>query len=216
MCKGVIFDMDGVLIDSHPTHKKVWAQFLASVNKRVSEEDLDFVLDGRKREEILRYFLGNLSAKQVEEYGRRKDKLFSESASDLQTIPGVVEFLDVLDRAGIRMAVATCASLVRTRDILDVLGLFPRFEAIVTANDVVKGKPDPAIFIQAADCLKLSPGDLLVVEDAVSGVTAAKTAGMKCLGIAAEGRSGRLKEAGADCVIRDYRKISLAEVQQLF
>ena len=216
MCKGVIFDMDGVLIDSHPVHKKVWAQFLASMNMRVSPEDLDFVLDGRKREEILCHFLGELSTEQIREYGQRKHELFTESSKELRTISGVVQFLDALEGAGIRMAVATCADSARARDILTQLGLLTRFAAIVTANDVVKGKPDPAIFVRAAEQLDLSSGNLLVVEDAVSGVKAAKSAGMKCLGIAAEGRRDKLREAGADCVIPDYRKISLSQVQQLF
>jgi len=216
MCKGVIFDMDGVLIDSHPVHKKAWAQFLASLNRRVSDEELEFVTDGRKREEILRHFLGDLSSQRIGEYGRQKNELFKKSAEDLRTIAGVVEFLDTLEAASIRMAVATCASEVRAREMLDQLGLLSRFAAIVTANDVAKGKPDPEIFVRAAEQLKLAPQNLLVVEDAVSGVTAAKSAGMKCLGIAAEGRSNRLMKAGADCVVPDYREISLFQIRRLF
>jgi beta-phosphoglucomutase len=186
------------------------------LNKHVSGEELDFVLDGRKREEILCHFLGKLSPEQIRAYGQQKNELFKESAKDLRTVPGVVEFLDLLERVSIPMAVATSASSVRARDILALFGLLKRFKAVVTANDVVKGKPDPGIFVRAADYLKLGPQHLLVVEDAVSGVKAAKSAGMKCLGIAAEGRSDKLKGAGADTVIPDYRKISLSEIQRLF
>jgi beta-phosphoglucomutase family hydrolase len=216
MLKGVIFDMDGVLINSHPLHKKVWAQFLASVNKAVTEEELDFVLDGRKREEILRHFLGDLPADQIREYGKRKNAIYQESSSDLLTISGAVEFLDMLEKAGISMAVATSASSVRAHDILARLGILKKFTAVVTGNDVTKGKPDPEIFMQAADRLNLVPQDLLVVEDAVSGVMAAKSAGMKCLGIASDGRREKLEAAGADWVIADYKRISLADVKQLF
>jgi beta-phosphoglucomutase family hydrolase len=214
--EGVIFDMDGVLIDSHPVHKKVWAQFLASINRPVSDEELDFVLDGRKREEILRHYLGDLSPEQIQEYGRLKNELYRESEGDLQVVSGVLEFLDTLQAVGIRMAVATSASSVRAHDILDRLGLLPRFRAVVTANDVARGKPDPEIFVRAADQLKLFPRNLLVVEDAVSGVKGAKSAGMKCLGIAADGRGEKLRTAGADCVITDYRKMNLRQLQQLF
>jgi beta-phosphoglucomutase family hydrolase len=215
-CEGVIFDMDGVLIDSHPVHKKVWAQFLASLNMHVSDQELDYVLDGRRREEILRHFLGDLSPERIREYGQQKNELYKESERDLRMVSGIVEFLDTLQAAGIRMAVATSASSVRAHDILARLGILPRFRAVVTGNDVAKGKPDPEIFVQAADQLNLSPRNVLVVEDAVSGVKAAKSAGMKCLGIAVDGRKNSLREAGADCVIPDYRKISLREVQQLF
>lgn len=215
-CKGVIFDMDGVLIDSHPIHKKVWAQFLASLDRQVTEEELDFVLEGRKREEILRYFLGDLSVESIREYGKRKNRIYEETSRDLKTISGVEEFLGALASAGIPMAVATSASFVRARDTLAALGILPRFTALVTGNDVVKGKPDPEVFVRAAERLCRDPHDLLVVEDAVSGVKAAKSAGMKCLGIAVDGRSEKLRAAGADHVIPDYREFSLMQVQQLF
>ncbi|HET7101366.1 MAG TPA: HAD family phosphatase [Terriglobia bacterium] len=216
MCKGVIFDMDGVLIDSHPVHKKVWAQFLASVNRPVSDKELDFVLDGRKREEILRHFLGDLPAEQIREYGQRKDEIYEESSRNLKTISGVEEFLGMLESAGLPMAVATSASFARARGTLSELGILRRFSALVTGNDVVNGKPDPEVFVRAAERLNLAPRNLLVVEDAVSGVKAAKSAGMKCLGIAADGLGEKLRAAGADQVVPDYRRLSLLDVQQLF
>lgn len=208
--------MDGVLIDSHPIHKKVWSQFLASVHSPVSDEELDFVLDGRKREEILRHFLGDLSEDRLKEYGRQKNELYAESSKDLQTITGVEKFLASLEAAGLLMAVGTSASFQRARDTLATLGILPRFRALVTGNDVANGKPDPEIFLRAAERLNLAARNLLVVEDAVSGVKAAKAAEMKCLGIAANGRSAELREAGADHVIPDYSEISLEDVQQLF
>jgi beta-phosphoglucomutase len=208
--------MDGVLIDSHPVHKKVWAQFLTSLNRPVSEVELDFVLDGRKREEIMRHFLGNVPAEQMREYGQRKDEIYAESSINLMTIPGLEEFLCILEKAGLPMAVATSASFARARGTLDELGILPRFAALVTANDVVNGKPDPEIFLKAADRLGLAADSLLAVEDAVSGVRAAKTAGMKCLGIAADGRREKLRAAGADHIVHDYLGLSLQEVRRLF
>jgi HAD superfamily hydrolase (TIGR01509 family) len=216
LCKGVIFDMDGVLIDSHPIHKKVWTKFLASLNRPVTEEELDFVLDGRKREEILRHFLGDLSAERIRAYGQQKDRIYEETSRDLKTISGTEEFLGALESADIPMAVATSASFLRARDTLAALGILPRFTALVTGSDVVNGKPDPEIFVRAAERLDQDPHELLVVEDAASGVKAAKSAGMKCLGIATGGRRELLRAAGADCVIPDYREFSLPQVQRLF
>lgn len=215
-CKGVIFDMDGVLIDSHPVHKKVWRQFLASLDRPVTEQELDFVLDGRRREEILRHFLGELSAERIREYGQLKNRIYEKTTRELKTISGVEQFLGTLESAGIPMAVATSASFERARDTLAALGILPRFNALVTGNDVVKGKPDPEAFMRAAQRLDRDSHELLVVEDAVSGVKAAKSAGMKCLGIAAGDRIEILRAAGADHVVRDYRKVSLSEVHQLF
>ena len=215
-CRGVIFDMDGVLIDSHPVHKQVWSQFLASLDRPVTEKELDFVLDGRKREEILRHFLGDLSAQHIREYGRRKNRIYEKTTAELKTICGVEQFLATLESAGIPMAVATSASFERARDTLAALGILPRFSALVTGNDVVRGKPDPEVFMRAAERLDRGSHELLVVEDAVSGVKAAKSAGMKCLGIAAVDRVRILRAAGADHVVPDYRKISLDEVHRLF
>ena len=216
MFKGAIFDMDGVLIDSHSLHKKVWAKFLTSLNRPPTEEDLDFVLDGRKRGEILQHFLGDLSPEQLWEYGQRKDEIYWQFSTELRTITGVEEFLGALSAEGIPMAVATSASSGRARDTLAHLGILPHFSILITGDDVDKGKPDPEIFVRAAEKLDLTPKNLLVVEDAVSGVKAAKSARMKCLGIAANGRGELLSEAGADRVIADYREISLRDVQQLF
>ena len=216
MFKGAIFDMDGVLIDSHPLHKKVWAKFLTSLDRAPTEEDLDFVLDGRKRGEILQHFLGDLSPDQLWEYGQRKDEIYWQFSTELRTITGVENFLGALSAEGIPMAVATSASSGRARDTLAHLGILPHFSILITGDDVDKGKPDPEIFVRAAEKLDLTPKNLLVVEDAVSGVKAAKSARMKCLGIAANGRGELLSEAGADRVIADYREISLRDVQQLF
>ncbi len=82
--QGVIFDMDGVIVDSHPFHRRAWHKFLRSVGKDVSEEDLDFILDGRKRHEILRHFLGELSEPELANYGNCKDEFFQQVANRSQ------------------------------------------------------------------------------------------------------------------------------------
>ena len=83
MLKGVIFDFDGVIVDSHPAHKRAWIKFLESVGRSVSEEELQFILDGRKRDDILRHFLGALDAQKTAEYGLRKERFFLDEAVDL-------------------------------------------------------------------------------------------------------------------------------------
>jgi beta-phosphoglucomutase-like phosphatase (HAD superfamily) len=73
MLRGVVFDMDGVIIDSHPAHRLAWKAFLESVGRETRDEELDFILDGYKRAEILEHFLGKLAPEQIAEYGNRKD-----------------------------------------------------------------------------------------------------------------------------------------------
>lgn len=216
MLAGVIFDMDGVVVDSHPAHMRAWTRFFESVGREISERDLEFVLDGHRREDILRHYLGDLSADQMKTFGQRKDTLYREEARELKTISGLEEFMASLDGAGIPMAVGSSAARPRVEHTLEKLGLAQRFRAVVAGDDVRKHKPDPDVFEAAARGLGVEAERILVCEDAAVGVLAARSAGMKCLGIAAAGRGLRLKQAGADRVVMDFTEVRLQEMRELF
>lgn len=216
MLGGVIFDFDGVIVDSHAAHMKAWKAFLLSKGKTFDDADLSFVREGAKREEILKHFLGELSPEQIASYGLEKDKLFQASARELKLVPGFTEFLLQLDSADLPSAVATSGSRSRVEQTLETLNLCKCFRTIVTGNDVEWGKPAPDLFVLAAQALRIDPNRILVFEDAVAGVLAAKTAGMKCVGIAANGREFLLKQAGADLVIEDFAHTRLDDVRSLF
>lgn len=216
MLRGVVFDMDGVVINSHPAHRAAWRGFLESIGKNTSDTELDFILDGRKREEILEYFLGKLDPEQIAEYGHRKDELLRSHASRLEPMVGVVEFLDYLRNSGVRMALATSASRRRACGTLEELRLAHYFQTIVTGDEVTAGKPDPAIYRLAVARMQESPDSLLAVEDAVSGVKAAKGAGLRCIGVAHNGRGELLRAAGASPVIEDFRTLSLTQLEACF
>jgi len=209
MIQGVIFDMDGVIIDSHPVHLDAWRKFLATVGKSVSSEELGFILEGRRREDILRHFLGHLPAAKVAEYGRQKDLFFQQNFQNVKLIPGVDELLANLATLGLQTAVATSASAGRTWGTLRRLGLDKEFVVIVTGDDVTAGKPDPEIYMLAAERMNLAPQHLLVLEDAPCGVQAAKSAGMKCIGVSTNGRAELLRQCGAEFVIPDFRSLSM-------
>ena len=213
MLRGVVFDMDGVVIDSHPAHRAAWKSFLESLGRSTSDEELDFILDGRKREEILEYFLGKLDSEQIADYGHRKDELLRSHANRLEPMSGVVEFLDHLCNSGVRMALATSAGRRRACGTLDDMGLTHYFETIVTGDEVAAGKPDPAIYRLAAERMQELPDCLLAVEDAVSGVKAARGAGMRCVGVAHSGRADLLRQAGANPIIEDFRTLTLAQLE---
>ncbi len=204
--------MDGVIIDSHPAHRSAWKSFLRSLNITTSDEELDFILDGRKREEILKHFLGELGAEQIADYGSQKDELLRTGGREIQPVAGVVEFLEDLARTGIRTALATSAGRRRAQGTLRELGLARYFDAVVTGDDVIAGKPDPAIYRLAAERLQQPPASLIAVEDAVSGVKSARSAGMRCLGVADAGRAASLRAAGAYAVIEDFRSFSFDQL----
>jgi len=216
LLRGIVFDMDGVVIDSHPAHRRAWQKFLHTVGREVTDAELDFVLDGRRRDDILCYFLGELNPAQIAQYGALKDEMLQQLGEDLRPLPGIIEFLQSLSDAGIRIALATSAGRRRTRGTLEELGLAHYFEAVVTGDEVGKGKPDPAIYRLTAERLDETPESLLVVEDAVSGVKSARAAGMRCLGVASPQRAEALRDAGADPIISDFRSISLARLRASF
>ncbi|HKW76836.1 MAG TPA: HAD family phosphatase [Terriglobales bacterium] len=216
MLRAIIFDLDGVVADSHPAHKRAWSELLASLGRIVSAQDLEYVVEGRKRDEIMRHFLGELTREQLGEYGTRKDSLFAHYSADLQPVAGVGEFLEQVRAAGIVTALASSAGRRRVEANLEQLGLAAYFQFVVTGDDVIRGKPDPALFTMAAKELRVSSEETLVCEDAVNGVQAAKAAGMKCLAITSPGREMVLKAAGADKIVRDFTHIPLDELGRLF
>jgi len=215
MLRAAIFDMDGVIVDSHPVHKKTWRKFLESLGKEIDEEHLNFIMEGRKRDEILRYFLGELFDEQVRALGHQKEQLFREESADMKAIDGLREFLWQLSEAKIRLAVASSGSNGRVNYVLDLLDLRHYFQAIVTGDQVKYGKPDPTIFRVACDHLRVQPSETLVFEDSVSGVRAAKAAGMRCVGVATNGIIAILIEAGADHIIPDFSAIPFDLMREL-
>jgi beta-phosphoglucomutase len=214
--RAVIFDMDGVIVDSHPAHRVAWRHFLHDLGREVSDQDLDFILDGRKRREILRHFLGELSESELQEHGKRKDEFFQRSGLQMKPIPGIGEFIRRLKKNKILTAVATSASLARTQSTLAGLHLTDHFDATITSNDIAEGKPDPAIYRLACERLNTSPQQAIAIEDAVSGIHAARGAGLGCLGIAKGDLAGQLKSAGAIDVIENFSGFSVRELKTLF
>jgi beta-phosphoglucomutase len=214
--RAVIFDMDGVIVDSHPAHRVAWRHFLRNLGREVSDHDLDFILDGRKRCDILRHFLGDLSETELLEHGKQKDEFFQRSGLEIQPIPGITEFLGRLKRSGILTAVATSASAGRTRSTLDRLQLNDHFTATVTGNEIAEGKPDPAIYRLACQRLDIPPESVIAIEDAVSGIQAARGAGLKCFGVARGDSAGKLRSAGAIHVIESFAGLSVNKLQELF
>lgn len=216
MLSGVIFDLDGVIVDSHPAHKQAWRMFLASLGRFVSESDLDFIFEGHRRREILVHFLGELSVAEIEEYGRKKDEFFRQACSLPEPVAGSVELIKSLEKAGLCIAVATSASRQRTQWTLEQLNIADCFEAVVTGDDVVQSKPDPAIYRLAAQRLSISPERLFAVEDSVCGVHSARSAGLRCLGIGLGANVHELLQAGADCVLPNLTDLSVNDLKEAF
>jgi beta-phosphoglucomutase len=211
----IIFDLDGVVADTHLLHARAWELLLKEESRKIDKEDLSVIREGRKREEILHRFFGELSREEAARLGARKEELFRRVSGDLKPTEGLVEFLDELEKSDIPKTVATSASRRRTEDILNQLSLAGRFVGVVTGDDVERGKPDPHVFLLAAKHFDLKVTDVLVIEDSPAGVRAAKAAGMKCVGLGTNGWARQLYEAGADYVIPKFSQASWQSVRDV-
>jgi beta-phosphoglucomutase len=204
MLKAVIFDLDGVVADSHPIHEAAWKTLLVEQGLDSVTLNLDFLYAGHPRREILRHYLGSLETPEMDRLGRRKDELYAARAHELRTKPGMQRVLLQLNQAGILCALATSAGQVRAHESLEQFGIAGDFSVIVTGEDAKSAKPAPDIFLLAAAKLGVAAKECVVVEDSVAGVAAARAAEMKCVGYALPRFAAALVEAGADVVIADF------------
>jgi len=211
--RGVIFDMDGVLVDSHAVHRKAWRLFFQTLEREVPESALDFILDGHKRDDILRHFLGNRSDPELEEFGRRKDSIFRQMRLDVAAVPGAVQMVRELHGKGAALALATSASRSRAHSTLVDLGLRDCFQQVVTGEDVILGKPDATIYRLACERIRIDPSHLLAVEDAISGIRAAVGAGLSCVAVASHETPENLTAAGAAHVVRDFLAVTAQRLE---
>ncbi|MEO8074580.1 MAG: HAD family phosphatase [Acidobacteriota bacterium] len=183
--RAFIFDMDGTLVDNMYFHTEAWGKMLEENGIEMNAHDFLVKTAGKTNREILPTVFGEISDDRIAELGDRKESLYRELfLPHRKTVEGVIEFLEVSQRAGIKMAVATAAPAANMEFILDGLDLRKFFDAITTADEITNGKPDPEIFLKSAEKLGVEPQHCLVFEDAVSGFEAAHRAGMKSIGIA--------------------------------
>src|SRR5215467_9627353 len=201
--RAVIFDLDGVVADSHPIHEIAWTKVLVEQGLNRAMLNLDFLYAGHPRRAILRHYLGAISSAEVEKLGRRKDELYAQASARLRPKPRIPETLRQLNEDGIVCALATSAGRSRTYETLEKFGLRNRFAAVVTGDEAGTPKPAPEIFLLAAARTERDPECCVVVEDSVAGVSAARAAGMKCVGFAPVKWFGDLAEAGANDLISE-------------
>lgn len=178
----VLWDLDGVLCDSAELHYQSWVVAFGE-HGYSCEPDFFMRTFGMNNEGVIRARLGAPPAELIEQIGERKEILFRRMIpGGLKIFPGVRNWLERLRSVGTPMAVASSAPLQNILDALDELGLRAYFQAIISVAGR-PGKPDPLVFLEAAEKLGFPPGRCIVIEDAIPGVEAAKRAGMRCIAV---------------------------------
>jgi beta-phosphoglucomutase family hydrolase len=197
--RGVLWDMDGVLVDTGEFHFQAWSQTLAEYDIPFSR-DLFRATFGMNNMGLIAHLLGRKPDPGfIARVSDHKERRFRQAIrGHAQPLPGVLVWLDRLRAMGVRQAVASSAPPENIDTLVDELGIRPYFEAIVSGYDI-PGKPDPAVFLKAASELGLPPQRCIVVEDAVAGVQAAKRAGMRCIAVTTTNPAHAL--SGADIVV---------------
>jgi beta-phosphoglucomutase len=209
----IIWDMDGVIIDSEDEHRRAW-QGLAR-EEGIAFSDADFwATFGKRNDSIFAEKWPPLAPQEVQRLANRKEVYFRELIRETAVaLPGALELMSELHRAAYPQALASSAPVENIQLVSEVLGLKRYLSVLVSGESVPHGKPAPDIFLHAASHLGASPQQCLVIEDAEAGVEAAHAAGMRCIAVAGERDLPGLRKA--ELMVKSLREVSLSRVKSL-
>ncbi len=214
--QGVIFDVDGVLIDSYQAHFQSWCQLAAEIGRTCTEAEFVRGFGRTSRENIVEQWSDRVwTSDEVRRLDDRKEWLYRELIrAQFPAMPGAAELIRSLHQSGFRIAVGSSGPPENVNLVIDQLNVAGLIECRITANHVTRGNPDPQVFQLAAEGLGLPVGNCCVVEDAPAGVLAAHGAGIVCIGLASTGRT-RFELETAECVVDSLDELTPARVAQL-
>ncbi len=197
--------MDGVIVDSNPTHKIALKQFCKEHGYDLSESDLREKIYGRTNRDWLLNLFGNLDDETIRKYADEKEALFRELYNDIKPVAGLISFLDKLDMLNISRAIATSAPRANVDFTLQKTNTGKYFNTVLDDSFVTEGKPNPQIYLKSAQALGFDASNCIVLEDSLSGVKAGKRAGCKVIGITTTHTREELNET--DFVIDDFESL---------
>ena len=205
MVKAVLFDMDGVLVDSQPFHFNVDREVLARSGNPVSQEVVQNYAGMSSRDRWTKFKNDFALVPSVDELIATHVSVIMEllDKADLQAIPCIPQLLDSLRGRGMKLAVASSSSYEFIYKMLDKINIRDAFDVILSGEDMPNSKPAPDIFLRAAEMVGCAPADCVVVEDAASGVAASVAAGIRCVGFK-NINSGAQDLSPADWIVEDF------------
>ncbi|MFL5652862.1 MAG: HAD family hydrolase [Ktedonobacteraceae bacterium] len=211
--QAVIWDLDGVIIDSADEHRRAWQRLAREEEIKFTDEDF-WATFGKRNDDIIAILWGPLSPEQVQLLRDRKEIYFRDLIRQTAApLPGSMELMRSLHEAGYLQALASSAPIENIQLISEVLGLERYLTALVSGETVPHGKPAPDIFLKAAQELHIEPSRSLVIEDAVAGVEAAHAAGMRCIAVAGNRDLPGLRKA--ELMVKTLLEVDVKRVQTL-
>lgn len=208
MLKAVIFDMDGVLIDSEPVHMEAFKMLMESLSIEFNKEYyLQFIgsTTDYMWKKVIRDFNLHLTDKDLMEIS---DKFIKEINGDegYPIMAGVSDVINKIHESGIKLAVASSSGIERIEETVKRLGAYEKFDALVSGKTVKNPKPAPDTFLKAAEQLNVLPKECLVIEDSLNGMKAAKNAGMVCV-MYENPSMGKVDSSYADYIIQGFEEL---------
>lgn len=211
---GVIFDMDGVLADTGPIHFESWVKMANEIGKKFTKKLFDLTF-GQQSVPITRKLVGpKVEHHLVEKWANLKEKYYREMVKDkLEPLPGVLKLIKDLKENNFKLAVGSSGPPENVELLLTVLNLKQFFDVIITAADAKKSKPEPDVFLIAAQNLKLEPKNCIVIEDAPVGIKAAGRAGMPVIALRTTHCNVDLLDA--DLIVNDLNSVNIDDIIRL-
>jgi beta-phosphoglucomutase len=211
----VIWDVDGTLVDTAELHYQAWCVLAREINRPFTRADFTGTF-GWRNPEIIPKLWGIRDAAEVAALGDRKEFYYrAEARNGVALLPGVRTLIEALAASQFRQAIGSSAPRSNIELILEATKIDQHMGAIVSMEDTRRGKPDPEVFLLAANRLGIDPARCVVIEDAPVGVMAAKAGGMRCVAVTCVGHHPLelLGEAGADVVVETLNEVNLARIQ---
>jgi len=211
---GLVFDMDGVIVDNHIFHYKSWQVLAKNYNLNLNEEDYRNHMNGRTIGEVVRFLQKDASAEEVKKIGIEKEAFYRNLYQPFLTpTKGLWGFLSNAQEHKIPMCIGTSAPEENVSFTINGLGIGHYFKTILDDRSVTKGKPHPDIYKKCAQSIGLPNAQCIVFEDALAGIEAGKAAGSKVIALAT---SHERKAINADLVINDFSEIDVQMLYDLF
>jgi beta-phosphoglucomutase len=212
----VIFDMDGVIIDNHHFHMQAWEKFCQKYDILLNNEEFKENVTGRTVADAIRYIFNNkVSEEELKKYSEEKEALYRELyEAHIKPVKGLAAFLEQLAANNIPRAIATSAPAVNVAYVLKHVHISRYFDTIIDSTHIKYGKPNPEIYLKAAQTINMPPEKCVVFEDSISGVRAARNAGMKVVGLTTTHQREELTEV--DLVKNNFEELTIEEIKSLF